>query len=71
MNLSGAYWGSLEKGDGCHHVEIIVFLEKKLKEYYFVLCAFIPRGPIQENKKESLPTIGETNERLCFHWPTK
>lgn len=44
---------------------------KKLKEYYFVLCTLILRGPIQENKKENLPTIGETNERFCFHWLTK
>lgn len=23
----GTFWDILEKGDGCHHVEIIVFLE--------------------------------------------
>lgn len=53
----GAFGGGiLGKGDECHHVEIIVFLEKILKEYYFVLCTLIPRGPIQENKKENLPS---------------
>lgn len=70
LNL-GSFWGILKKGDGCHHVEIIVSLEKKTKGLLFCHMHSFPGDLYRGNKKENLPTIGETNERSCFHWLTK